>query len=81
MIMKEHDVLLVIKQLDKEAYGFNIKTKLQSRLDKNISIIDIYQILDKLEEKGLILSYYGESTPDRSGKRKKYFKLNSYLTA
>jgi DNA-binding PadR family transcriptional regulator len=71
----EQVVMLALLRLGEEAYGATIHREIESRTGREISIGAIYTTLDRLEKQGLVFSQVGEPTPQRGGRRKKYFKL------
>ena len=44
-------------------------------LGKSVSVGAVYVPLDRLAERGYLETHYGDPTPERGGRRKKYFKL------
>ena len=71
----EHLVLLAILRLGKEAYGIPILDEVCARIGREVSRATVYVALKRLEQKGLVTSKLGESTPERGGRAKRYFKL------
>ena len=71
----EQMLLLFIYRLDKEAYGFNIREMVCETTGKEIAFGTLYNNLDQLLKKGYAISYKGESTAVRGGKRKVYYQL------
>jgi PadR family transcriptional regulator PadR len=71
----EHLVLLAILRLGKEAYGIPILDEVSSRSGRDVSRATVYVALKRLEQKGLVTSRLGESTPERGGRAKRFFKL------
>jgi DNA-binding PadR family transcriptional regulator len=71
----EHLVLLAILRLGKEAYGIPILDEVSSRSGRDVSRATVYVALKRLEQKGLVASRLGESTPERGGRAKRFFKL------
>ncbi len=70
----EELVLLAILKLRSNAYGASIHEALEDA-DRAVSIGALYTTLSRLEEKGLVTSWMGESTNQRGGRAKKYFKV------
>ncbi|MEM6765370.1 MAG: helix-turn-helix transcriptional regulator [Bacteroidota bacterium] len=68
-------VLLTILVLNNNAYGVSIQKEMAERLNKKVSRGSLHTALSRLEKKGFIHSKLGESTPERGGKRKKYYFL------
>lgn len=73
----EEIVMLTIGVLYGEAYGISIKKEIESRLSRKVSMGALHTALVRLEEKGYLTSYQGESTPERAGRPKKYFEITA----
>ena len=71
----EHLVLLAILRLDKDAYGIPILDEVSERSGREVSRATVYVSLKRLEQKGLVTSRLGDSTPERGGRAKRFFKL------
>ena len=75
--MLEQQVMLAILRLNPIAYGITIQQKIADCTDRSPSIGAIYATLDRLEQKGFVVSRKGEVTAERGGKRKLYFTLTA----
>lgn len=73
----EEIVLLTIGILYKTAYGVAIKKEIETRLSRNVSMGAMHTALIRLENKGYIKSYDGETTEERAGRPKKYFQITA----
>ena len=73
----EHLVLLAILRLGKDAYGIPILEEVSERSGREVSRATVYVALKRLEQKGLVTSRLGESTPERGGRAKRFFRLKS----
>jgi DNA-binding PadR family transcriptional regulator len=73
----EEIVLLTVGILYKEAYGVAIKKEIEDRLSRGVSIGALHTALLRMEEKGYLRSYEGESTPERAGRPKKYYEITA----
>jgi DNA-binding PadR family transcriptional regulator len=71
----EHLVLLAILRLGPDAYGIPILDEVAARSGRDVSRATIYVALKRLEQKGLVSSRLGDSTPERGGRAKRFFKL------
>jgi PadR family transcriptional regulator len=71
----EHLVLLAILRLGKEAYGIPILDEVSARSGREVSRATVYVALKRLEQKELVTSRLGDSTPERGGRAKRFFKL------
>jgi PadR family transcriptional regulator PadR len=71
----EHLVLLAILRLGTDAYGIPILDEVSARSGREVSRATVYVALKRLEQKGLVTSRLGESTPERGGRAKRFFKL------
>ena len=68
-------ILLTLLHLGEEAYGVPLSRELAARRGRDVSIGSVYAALDRLEIKGLVASTLGESTPERGGRAKRYFRV------
>ena len=71
----EHLVLLAILRLGSDAYGIPILDEVSARSGREVSRATVYVALKRLEQKGLVSSRLGDSTPERGGRAKRFFKL------
>ena len=74
----EEIVLLTVAILEGEAYGIAIVNEMEERLDRRISIGSLQIVLRRMEQKGYLISEFGEATKVRGGKRKRFFSLTNY---
>lgn len=68
-------LLLTIARLGEEAYGVPLARELTATRGRDVAVGSVYAALERLEEKGLISSTLGESTPERGGRAKRYFRI------
>jgi DNA-binding PadR family transcriptional regulator len=73
----EEIVILTIGVLYKEAYGVAIKNEIETRLSRQVSMGAMHSALVRLEDKGYIRSFNGESTEDRMGRPRRYFQITA----
>jgi DNA-binding PadR family transcriptional regulator len=66
-------VLLAVLRVGDQAYGVPIAGEIEESTGKDVALGSIYAALERLEEKGLIVSKLGEPTAERGGKAKIYF--------
>ena len=71
----EQLVLLGVLRLGDEAYGAAIRQEIHARSGRDVSINAVYTTLDRLEGKGLLRSWEGDPTPQRGGRRRKFYAL------
>jgi len=71
----EQMVLLAVARLDQEAYGIAILEELIATTGTEAAVASVYAALDRLERRGLVASSMGESTPERGGRAKRFFRL------
>ena len=70
-------LLLTILRLGDGAYGVPLSKELSLLRGSDVSVGSIYAALDRLELKGLISSRLGESSPERGGRAKRYFRVTA----
>jgi len=73
----EQVVLLAILRCGADAYGVTIRREIAECTDREPAPGALYTTLDRLEEKGLVASTYGDPTPERGGRAKRYFTVSS----
>jgi DNA-binding PadR family transcriptional regulator len=71
----EQIVLLAVLRLGDKAYGVTIRQEIALCVGREPSPGALYTTLDRLEEKGMVKSWLGETTPQRGGRAKRYFAL------
>jgi DNA-binding PadR family transcriptional regulator len=62
-------------ELQESAYGAAIRQEIHARSGRDVSINAVYTTLDRLESKGLLKSRIGDPTPQRGGRRRKFYAL------
>ena len=67
-------VLLAVIRLGDEAYGVPLARELAEGRGREVSAGSVYAALERLEAKALVTSSLGESTPERGGRAKRYFR-------
>lgn len=71
----EELVLLAICGLKSEAYAVSVQQRLETRAGRPASMGAIYTALDRLEKKRFIESHLGNSTAQRGGRRKRFYRI------
>ncbi|MGH2585393.1 MAG: PadR family transcriptional regulator [Dehalococcoidia bacterium] len=73
----EQLILLALARLGSDAYGMTVRQEIESRTGRSISLGAVYVTLDRLEQKGYISSHSGAPTPERQGRARRFFRLES----
>ena len=68
-------LLLALLQARDEVYGVQIRSLIEERTGRTVSPGAVYTALDRLERRKLVSSRLGEPTPQRGGKRKRYYRI------
>jgi DNA-binding PadR family transcriptional regulator len=71
----EQLVLMGVLRLGDAAYGAAIRQEIHARSGRDVSISAVYTTLDRLEGKGFLRSSIGAPTPERGGRRRKFYAL------
>ena len=71
----EELVMMAIWRLKDEAYGVQIKNKVQEIGGKEYFYNTLYTTFDQLTRKGYISKHFGDPAAVRGGKRKVYFHI------
>ena len=70
-------VMLAVMRVGESAYGVPIAKELEAQRGRAVSRSSVYTALERLEEKGLVSSTWGEPTPERGGRAKRYFEVTA----
>jgi DNA-binding PadR family transcriptional regulator len=73
----EQIILLALMRLGPEAYGMTVRREIEERTRRQVSIGAVYATLERLESKGYVSSTAGEPTPERGGRAKRFFRIES----
>jgi len=68
-------ILLAIVRLKSDAYGATIHREIEIRTGRSIAIGAIYTGLARLQKSGFVKATIGDPTPERGGRRKKYYQI------
>ena len=71
----EQVVLLAILRLGDDAYAVTVRDEIVAHTGREVSRGSIYITLDRLETKGYVNSWFGDPTPERGGRAKRYYAL------
>jgi DNA-binding PadR family transcriptional regulator len=71
----EQAVLLAIVRLGDGAYGRAILKEVQARLERAVAAGAVHATLERLEQKRLVASRLGSGTPVRSGRVRRFYRL------
>ncbi len=72
----EFEVLATLIRERNEVYGAHI-SKLLADAGRSSSVGALYTTLERLEKKGFVSSRWGEPTPERGGRRKRYYVISA----
>jgi PadR family transcriptional regulator PadR len=73
----EQLVLLALLRLGNGAFGAAIHREIVTRTGRDLPVGAVYVTLRRLERKRMICSYIGTSTPQRGGRRRKHYLLDT----
>jgi DNA-binding PadR family transcriptional regulator len=73
----EQLILLAILRLGDRAYGVTIRTEISERAGRTVAPGALYTALDRLEDKGIVKSRFGEPSPQRGGRAKRFFTVTA----
>jgi len=71
----EQLILFALLELDDTAYGASIGRAIEARTGRRVAAGAVYTALDRLAMRGLVTARVGEPTPERGGRRRKYYTL------
>jgi DNA-binding PadR family transcriptional regulator len=73
----EQLVLLAIVRLKDAAYGMTVRQEIEKRTGRSVSLGAVYATLDRLEAKGYVSSRKAAGSPERQGRAKRFFRVES----
>lgn len=68
-------VLLTLLQQGEPVYPLVLRDAIHEKTGRNASRAMVFITLERLEQKGLVSSFYGDPTPVRGGRPKRFFKV------
>lgn len=71
----EQLLLLAVTRLADEAYGVTIRQAIHDATGRDVSAGAVYTALGRLEQRGLVSSRAGDTAPERTGMRRRYYKV------
>jgi PadR family transcriptional regulator PadR len=71
----EQFLILAVLRLGEDAYGVSIRRAIQDVTGRNVSAGAVYTALGRLERRGFVSSRVAETAPERSGQRRKYYRV------
>jgi DNA-binding PadR family transcriptional regulator len=71
----EQLVMLAILRLKDRAYGVEIRRAVAERTGRDVAAGAVYTTLGRLEGRGYVKSRIGETAPERTGQRRKYYRV------
>ena len=71
----EYALLFALVACGPGADGRGLRAELARRIGRTISAGACYTALERLEQKGLVSSWLGDSTPARGGKRRREYQI------
>lgn len=69
-------VLMALLRLGNGAFGAAILREVRERTGRDVPMGSVYVTLARLERKKFVVSYVGEPTRERGGRRRKHYILN-----
>jgi DNA-binding PadR family transcriptional regulator len=73
----EHFVLLALVRLGNGAYGAAIRREIRERTGRDAAVGTVYMTLARLEQKKMIVSYVGDPSPHRGGRRRRHYLIDT----
>lgn len=68
-------VLLATLSLGEQAYPVSVARDIEARTGRKASRASVLITLERLEDKELVTSRYGDPTPERGGRPKRFFSV------
>ncbi|HET9373280.1 MAG TPA: PadR family transcriptional regulator [Vicinamibacterales bacterium] len=71
----EHLLLLAVLKLGDEAYGVTIRRAVEEATGRQVTAGAVYTALGRLESRGFVRSSPGDTVPERTGMRRRYYRV------
>ncbi len=71
----EQVVLFAVVRLGGETHGAPVVEEIEERTGRRVSPGALYTVLDRLETKGFVESWIGDTVPDRGGRRRRVYRI------
>lgn len=71
----EQLLLMALMRRDGEASGIDLRDELEARTERVVLPGAVYTIMGRLRGAGLVSAFTGEETPERGGRRRKYYRI------
>lgn len=73
----EQLVLFALLKLEDAAYGAAIRVEIEQQTGRDVNSGAVYVTLERLEDRGMLTSRWGEPTGERGGRRRRYYALTT----
>lgn len=73
----EQLLLMALLRLDGEASGIDLREELEARADRSVLPGAVYTVMERMRDRGLVTAFTGDATPERGGRRRKYYRLSA----
>jgi DNA-binding PadR family transcriptional regulator len=70
-------VMLALIRLGDEAYGVPVSQEIAAHSGRDVALGSVYAALERLEDRGFVVSRTGDPTPERGGRAKRYFEVTN----
>ncbi len=70
-------LLLALVRLKQRAYGAMIHREIEARTGRSVAIGAVYTGLARLQKSGYLTATIGDPTPERGGRRKKFYEIRA----
>lgn len=71
----EQTVLFALVRLGGEGHGPQLILEIEERTGRGVSPGALYTVLGRLQDKGFVEGWIGDSSPDRGGRRRKVYRI------
>jgi len=73
----EQLVLIALLRVGNGGYGASIRREIQDRTGRDLAVAPVYVTLKRLEAKKMVVSYAGDPTPQRGGRRRRHYVIDA----
>lgn len=75
LTLNELHIMLAIQHRSQNAYGVTIREYIANQIGRSLSLGALYSVLNRLEDRKLVTSRDGGSSPERGGRPKRLYSL------
>lgn len=77
MLPNRREAIILQVLIPQDRYGLEVRSEVAKHEGKRMPLGSLYTTLDRMVDKGMLRSRFGESSHRRGGNRRKYFAITA----